>query len=336
MKEKRKVSANLGRTQHRDAEKYYAQIKKRIGPVRCCPFYNGKKYPQFSKNEHDKLNPKFPNPEVPIEQFDFQYDKNRKFWKLQAYCKVCYKAYRDARIGKARSTWIRKDGKPMNDKEICSWYKKNVGKTMQCSMCKSELDPSKFSISLSMEKGLHNVCMDCAAGAGTSVREQEWLSGGDWDSWKKEVARMRTKKRVSCAGWPRSQEMDSCLKLDDCKHIHADHWVPLRAGGINDVSNFQPLCNACNIRKNDQIDPRLSPDEIRALVGARYQKVVRQGDSVETIERKLKASLVKYLKSLITRKRYLDAIRRKKKEVNGQWNVERAYSKGIEWLKRNN
>ena len=71
------------------------------------------------------------------------------------------------------------------------------------------------------------------------------------------------------------------------------------------------------------------------LVGVRYQKIVRSEDSVETIERKLKASLVRYLKSLLSRKSYLIAIRRKKKEVNGQWSVERAYRKGIEWIKRN-
>ncbi len=335
MKQKRKVSANLGRTQHRDAEKYYAQIKKRIGSTRLCPFYNGEKYPQFSADEHDKLNPKFPNPNVPIGQFDFQYDKNKKFWKLQSYCKVCYKAYRDARIGKARSTWIRKDGKPMSEREIRAWYTKNVAKTMQCSMCKQRLDPSKFSISLSMEKGLHNVCMDCSAGAGTSVREQQWLSDGDWNSWKKVVARMRTKRSVHCSGWPRAKEMGACLKFDDGKNMHADHWVPLRAGGINDAKNFQPLCNACNIRKNDQIDPRLTSEEVQTLVGTRYKKIVHLEDSIETIERKLKASLVKHLKSLLNRGLYLDAIRRKKKEVNGQWNVDRAYRKGVEWLKRN-
>src|SRR3989344_3420960 len=333
MKLKRKVSANLGRTQHRNAEKYYAVMKRNGKEFKRCPFYNGKKYSQFSKNEHDKLNPQFPNPRVPIEQFDFQYEKSKKRWTLQAYCKVCYKAYRDARIGKARSTWVKKNGKPMSDGEIRSWYKKNVALTMRCSMCKRDLDPSRFAISLSMEKGLHNVCMDCAAGAGTSVREQEWLSDGDWDSWKNAVARMRTKKHVRCAGWPRSQEMDACLKFDDGKRMHADHWVPLHAGGINDVSNFQPLCNACNIRKNDQIDPRLTPDEIRMLVGIRYQKIVHSEDSIETIERKLKASLVQYLKSLLSRDFYLDAIRRKKKKVNGQWNVERAYRKGVEWLK---
>lgn len=335
MKQKRQVSANLGRTQHRDAEKHYAQIKKRLGPVRRCPFYKGKKYPQFDVNEHDKLNSKFPNPRVPIEQFDFQYDKQKKSWKLQAYCKVCYKAYRDARIGKARSTWVREDGTPMSDREVRSWYKKNVATTMPCSMCKRKLDPSKFAISLSMEKGLYNVCMDCAAGAGTSVREQEWLSGGDWGSWKKAVARMRTQKRVLCAGWPRSQEMGACLEFDNGKHMHADHKAPLRAGGINDAKNFQPLCTACNIRKNDQVDPRLTPEEIRALVGTRYRKIVRLEDSVETIERKLKASLVRHLKSLLIRGRYLDAIRLKKKEVNGQWSVERAYRKGVEWIKRN-
>jgi hypothetical protein len=197
------------------------------------------------------------------------------------------------------------------------------------------LDPKQFSISLSMEKGLHNVCIDCAAGAGSSVREQEWLSDGNWDSWKKAVAHMRTKKRVRCSGWPRSQEIGACFKFDDGKRMHADHWVPLRAGGINDRSNFQALCGACNIRKTDQIDPRLTPDEIRVLVGAAYQGIVRSQDSVGTIERKLKAALVRRLQSLLQRRLYLDAIRDKKKEVNGQWNVERAYRKGIEWLKRN-
>jgi 5-methylcytosine-specific restriction endonuclease McrA len=335
MKPKRTVSLNLGRTQHRDAEKHYAQIKKRLSAFRRCPFYNGKKYVQFSPDEHDELNPKFPNPNVPVEQFDFQYDRKKKNWKLQAYCKVCYKAYRDARIGKARATWIKKNGSQMTDAEIRSWYRKNVGPRMRCSVCKRMLDPNKFSISLSMEKGLHNVCIGCAAGAGTSVREQEWLSDGDWDSWKEKVARMRAKKRVRCVGWPRSQEIGACLRFDNGKRMHADHWVPLRAGGINDASNFQSLCNACNIRKNDQIDPRLSPDKIRMLVSSRYKKIVRSKDSVETIERKLKTSLVNYLQSLLRRGRYLDAIRKKKKEVNGQWNVNRAYHKGVEWLKRN-
>ena len=98
MKPKRKVSGNLGRTQHRQADTLYTTIRKRIGPFKRCPFYHGEKYPQFSHDEHNKRNPIFPNPTVPIQQYDFAFDKKTNLWGLQAYCKVCYKAYRDARI----------------------------------------------------------------------------------------------------------------------------------------------------------------------------------------------------------------------------------------------
>ena len=83
MKPKRKVSSNLGRTQYFQRELLYKEIKKRIGPVRRCPFYNGNKYPQFDEKSHDVLNPQFPNPAVPIEEFDFVIKRGRRLIPME-------------------------------------------------------------------------------------------------------------------------------------------------------------------------------------------------------------------------------------------------------------
>lgn len=328
MKPKRKVSKNLGRTQHRDADKHYAKIRAHSGATRGCPFYGGKKYPQFSSRSHDQLNPKFPNPNVPIEEFDFAVKKNGR-WGLQAYCKVCYKAYRCGRIELARKRWEK-----MSDEDIRQWYRINVAKTMRCSVCHKNLDPALFPISRSMEKGLHNECIECVAFKGASVREQAWLSDGDWASWRAAVINMRKEPLTKCVGWPSVVAAGRCIGEGSGKRMHADHKVPLRAGGINDSRNFQPLCTACNPVKSDQLDMRLSTKEIHALIGRAYQKYVHPGESIPTVERRLKSALFVHLEKLEREGNYLAAIREKKKEVNGQWVPEHAYRKGREWLAR--
>lgn len=334
MKPKRKVSSNLGRTQHRQADTLYTQIRKRIGPFQRCPFYHGRKYTQFSPYEHDRRNPTFPNPEVPIEQFDFSFNKLAKHLKLQGYCKVCYKAYRDARITKSRATWIHADGSLMNDEEIRSWYRINVGPTMRCSVCIKELTPNRFVISRSMEKGLHNECVRCQIARANSVREQEWLADGDWSSWTAAVRVIRHKKKVTCAGWSRSVLVGTCEKDGTGKEMHMDHIIPLRAGGMHDKKNLQPLCTQCNSKKSDQIDPASTVGEISARIGALYRKAFRAGESISTIEHKLKNALAERIGRLIAKGTYRSALRAKKREVNGQWNVARAEQKGREWFYR--
>jgi len=333
MKPKRKVSRNLGRTQHRQADILHIQIRKRIGLFRRCPFYHGKKYPQFSKSEHNKLNASFPNPKVPIEEFDFAKKSDGR-WGLQAYCKVCYKAYRDARITKSRATWIHADGSPMNDDEIRFWFVVHVGPTMRCSVCKQELTPQHFAISRSMEKGLHNECGKCQIARANSVREQEWLADGDWSSWTKAVRALRNKGRVACAGWSRSVLAGTCEKNGTGKEMHMDHIIPLRAGGIHDKKNLRPLCARCNSKKSDQIDPASSVEDISTRICASYKDSFHAGDSIPTIERKLKNALVQRIGSLISAGKYHAALQAKKKEVNGQWNLAHAERKGKTWFSR--
>jgi len=145
---------------------------------------------------------------------------------------------------------------------------------------------------------------------------------------------MRKSKKVSCAGWPRSVQAAACHEIEDGKKMHADHRVPLRVGGLHDAKNFQPLCGACNVRKLHQVDQKLAPLDIKRLVGKVYRPKIYTNESVETAERRLKWAVRARIRSLVQRGAYKKALIAKKKEVNGQWDVERAYKKGTEWIQK--
>lgn len=56
-----------------------------------------------------------------------------------------------------------------------------------------------------------------------------------------------------------------CLCCGEAKRLTPDHVVPIAKGGSNDISNIQPLCLDCNLRKHTQtIDyrPNHAPCEL--------------------------------------------------------------------------
>ena len=312
----------------------YEEIRNRDGGVRRCPFYGGSKYPQYGPDAHDILNPDFPNPRVPIEQFDFL--KKGEVWGLQSYCKVCYKVYRELRKQKARNQWVNTDGTDMSDDDIRQWFRTNVGAEMECSYGNHWEDPSAFRISRSMEKGLHNICRECEpmTRLAQGLREKEWLAGGDWGSWAREAERIRGLTRVSCAGWPLSVDFGYCEGELPGRKMHMDHIVPLRSGGIHDASNLQPMCSTCNIKKSDQIQTNMSYSDIVTRIGPEYRPFINPDDSIQTIERKLKAHLENRIFASIRNGTYEQEVRDLKRRVNGQWDVDRVVKKGLEWAKR--
>lgn len=46
---------------------------------------------------------------------------------------------------------------------------------------------------------------------------------------------------------------NKCLKCGETNNIQIDHVIPVDKGGINDLSNYQPLCKRCNVKKGTKI-----------------------------------------------------------------------------------
>ena len=54
-----------------------------------------------------------------------------------------------------------------------------------------------------------------------------------------------------------------CLRCKKRKKLTVDHVMPLVLGGSNDISNIQPLCMECNMKKHvTPIDYRTERDEV--------------------------------------------------------------------------
>jgi 5-methylcytosine-specific restriction endonuclease McrA len=44
-----------------------------------------------------------------------------------------------------------------------------------------------------------------------------------------------------------------CLCCGSTENLTIDHVIPVSKEGINDISNYQPLCKSCNSKKHDKI-----------------------------------------------------------------------------------
>ena len=51
-------------------------------------------------------------------------------------------------------------------------------------------------------------------------------------------------------------QCQACQQRSPTVRLQVDHIIPLAKGGSNDISNFQTLCETCNLAKRDRIDPR--------------------------------------------------------------------------------
>jgi 5-methylcytosine-specific restriction endonuclease McrA len=94
---------------------------------------------------------------------------------------------------------------------------------------------------------------------------KQWVERQDsWPTWA--VKAVQARDRGHCA------QCDSDLYLGLTDNQDIDHIVPLAAGGTNNLSNLQLLCEPCNLKKGQQlIDVRSSVPPY--LLAARKHKV---------------------------------------------------------------
>jgi 5-methylcytosine-specific restriction endonuclease McrA len=59
---------------------------------------------------------------------------------------------------------------------------------------------------------------------------------------------------------------DLCLACGERSRLSPDHVVPLVQGGANDISNIQPLCLSCNLRKSTKTIDYRDPDRLAAFL----------------------------------------------------------------------
>lgn len=72
----------------------------------------------------------------------------------------------------------------------------------------------------------------------------------------------RKARELECGpGWTSNEWLElcskysnQCLKCGSSQLLVPDHVIPLKRGGVHHISNIQPLCNKCNIRKGLTFD----------------------------------------------------------------------------------
>lgn len=134
------------------------------------------------------------------------------------------------------------------------WYARKMNKTHRpCASCSAQ-----------REKGQPKYCLNC--------REESLRR-----SWKAQhlTAKNRRKSRLKGNGgsFTAREWISMCERFGnrcigpDCnvvglENLTVDHIIPISKGGRNEISNIQPLCHACNVKKSDQtIDYRLQGDK---------------------------------------------------------------------------
>lgn len=57
-----------------------------------------------------------------------------------------------------------------------------------------------------------------------------------------------------------------CLACGACGELAVDHVIPVVLGGVDHITNLQPLCLSCNGKKGTQIKDYRDPDRLAAFL----------------------------------------------------------------------
>ena len=178
----------------------------------------------------------------------FHRDKSRKDG-LNPVCKICVKKYQQANHSKmigAAYRW-RNNNPEKQRNAVKTWAKKNKEKRIAYSKKYRISNPEKSKASSQNWKDRNR--------ERTRQYARQWAK----DNREKDVARVqRRRARINgTQGAYTKEEWDNlcekynykCLACGEAKPLTVDHIIPLTKGGLNDISNIQPLCAKCNLAK---------------------------------------------------------------------------------------
>jgi 5-methylcytosine-specific restriction endonuclease McrA len=77
------------------------------------------------------------------------------------------------------------------------------------------------------------------------VRRHQVVVVGEGGPWARRAVFFRERRLCAICRTDRSPH-----RTPHSMRRYYDHIVPLAAGGLNDITNFQPLCRACNLAKS--------------------------------------------------------------------------------------
>ena len=312
MKKQRKTK-NLGINRSRVKEDVYKFIEKKFGKEkRCCR--------TASKNKfglgHVGKNP------APIRNFallvnNCTFSDNGKIVSckripLQGACIECDKKYRRARIKTARGIF-----KDMSDENIRDYYISNYGPLFECSVCGKKLKPERFSISRSMETGLHNQCKKCA-------KEYSEAVGNRWVVYSPQG---RNQIRI-----PKDNVLENPSK---------DHIWSLSKGGSDNKENIIFMEKGLNSSKSNSIPKQIKipADLKKKMVSKRYWRILNKAIKESWNIKRLDVALFKAVNDLIKRKSQMSDLELtrffevQKRENNTKHNIQRAVKKFREYSK---
>jgi hypothetical protein len=221
LKTQRKTK-NLGFNTAKTQDESYAEIEAKDSTAKCSD----------GKHEGERT--------IPVRKFYL----NKAGKGLQGACITCQTNYRANRIKRSREKFHEK-----TKQDICDMYLKTYGQTKTCSKCKSSKPPCEFSISISMETGLHNHCILCSIGnsqGNGGLRDFIFMPDKDGIKYNKK---------------------DKCERCSGTNKLAVDHILPIAKGGTDCIPNKQTLCTNCNSKKNDTIDCIVNQE----LLSVRYR-----------------------------------------------------------------
>jgi 5-methylcytosine-specific restriction endonuclease McrA len=72
---------------------------------------------------------------------------------------------------------------------------------------------------------------------------------------------------------------DKCLRCGSSDHLEKDHVVPIALGGVNHITNLQPLCSTCNLLKSNTIADYRDPTSLKTFL---LLNIVEKSDTAQS------------------------------------------------------